>query len=67
MFADSLPGRWADVMLREQRKLVPMLRETHLHAGHCKLVDEVTRLRAVTAPPMPAFCSSPNVIDDQLD
>ena len=43
-YADNLIVRAADVVLKEQRKLVLMPRETPLHAGHCKLMYEATQL-----------------------
>ena len=66
-FADSLLVRSADVVLKEQRKLVLMVRETPLHVGHCKLLYEAAQLGAVIAPPMPAFYNSPKTIDDQVN
>ena len=66
-YADTLVVRAADVILKEQRKLVLMPRETPLHAGHCKLLYEATQLGAQIAPPMPAFYNSPETIDDLIN
>ena len=66
-FADSLLVRAADVVLKEQRRLVLMPREAPLHLGHCKLLYEVAQLGAVIAPPMPAFYSRPETIDDIIN
>ncbi len=66
-FSDSLLIRAADVVLKEQRRLVLMPRESPLHVGHCKLLYEAAQLGAVIAPPMPAFYSEPKTIDDQID
>lgn len=63
-YADSLIVRAADVVLKEQRRLVLMPRETPLHQGHCKLLYEATQLGAVIAPPVPAFYGAPKTIDD---
>ncbi len=63
-YADSLIVRAADVVLKEQRKLVLMPREVPLHTGHCKLLYEASQLGAIIAPPMPAFYSQPKTIDD---
>lgn len=63
-YADSLLVRAADVCLKEQRRLVLMPRETPLHQGHCKLLYEASTLGAVIAPPMPAFYTQPQTIDD---
>jgi 4-hydroxy-3-polyprenylbenzoate decarboxylase len=62
--ADSLLVRAADVVLKEQRRLVLMPREAPLHVGHCKLLYEAAQLGAVIAPPMPAFYNKPQTIDD---
>ena len=66
-YADTLIVRAADVVLKEQRKLVLMPRETPLHAGHCKLLLEATQLGAQLAPPMPAFYNDPKTIDDLVN
>ncbi|MFT5721221.1 MAG: 4-hydroxy-3-polyprenylbenzoate decarboxylase [Motiliproteus sp.] len=63
-YADSLLVRAADVTLKEQRRLVLMPRETPLHQGHCKLLYEASVMGAVIAPPMPAFYSQPQTIDE---
>ena len=65
--ADSLLVRAADVVLKEQRRLVLMPREAPLHVGHCKLMYEAAQLGAVIAPPMPAFYSQPKTIDDLIN
>ena len=63
-YADNLLVRAADVILKERRRLVIMPRETPLHAGHCKLFQEVSLLGAIIAPPIPAFYNRPQTIDD---
>jgi 4-hydroxy-3-polyprenylbenzoate decarboxylase len=65
--ADSLLVRAADVVLKEQRRLVLMPREAPLHVGHCKLLYEAAQLGAVIAPPMPAFYNKPQTIDDLIN
>jgi 4-hydroxy-3-polyprenylbenzoate decarboxylase len=55
------------VVLKEQRRLVLMPREAPLHVGHCKLLYEAAQLGAVIAPPMPAFYSQPQTIDDLIN
>jgi len=64
---DNLMVRAADVVLKEQRKLVLMPREAPLHVGHCKLLYEAAQLGAVIAPPMPAFYSQPQTLDDLIN
>jgi 4-hydroxy-3-polyprenylbenzoate decarboxylase len=61
---DNLIARAAGVVLKERRMLVLMPREVPLHVGHCKLLYEAAQLGAVIAPPMPAFYSHPETIDD---
>ncbi|MBI5921002.1 MAG: UbiX family flavin prenyltransferase [Betaproteobacteria bacterium] len=63
-YSDNLLTRAADVILKEQRKLVLMVRETPLHPGHCKLLWEASMLGAILAPPMPAFYNRPKTLDD---
>lgn len=63
-YADNLLTRAADVVLKERRRLVLMPRETPLHAGHCKLMYEVSLMGAILCPPIPAFYNHPRTIDD---
>lgn len=65
--SDSLLVRAADVVLKEQRRLVLMTREAPLHVGHCKLLYEAAKLGAVISPPMPAFYCQPKTIDDLIN
>ena len=66
-FADSLLVRAADVVLKEQRRLVLVPRETPLHVGHCQLMLEAARMNAVIVPPMPAFYNDPQNLDDIIN
>jgi 4-hydroxy-3-polyprenylbenzoate decarboxylase len=66
-YADNLVVRAADVVLKEQRKLVLMPRETPLHVGHCRLLLQAAEMGAIIAPPMPAFYNDPHTIDDLLN
>ena len=63
-YADTLLVRAADVCLKERKPLVLMPRETPLHTGHCKLLYEASQLGAIIAPPLPAFYTQPQSLDD---
>lgn len=64
---DNLLTRAADVTLKQRRRLVLVFRETPLHAGHCSLMLDVSRLGAILAPPMPAFYTRPETIGEIVD
>lgn len=59
----SLLTRSADVVLKERRRLVLMVRETPLHLGHLRNMVSVTEMGAVVSPPVPAFYTKPDSID----
>lgn len=60
----SLLSRAADVVLKERRRLVLMVRETPLHAGHLQTMLNVTQMGAVVMPPVPAFYTRPQSLDE---
>ncbi|MBU2646514.1 UbiX family flavin prenyltransferase [bacterium] len=66
-YNDNLLTRSADVTLKEQRKLVLVVRETPLHLGHLKLMLAAAELGAVILPPVPAFYHQPETIQDIVD
>jgi flavin prenyltransferase len=63
----TLLARAADVTLKERRRLVLMVRETPLHAGHLKNMLAVTEMGGVIAPPVPAMYAGPKTLDDVID
>jgi len=62
----SLLTRAADVVLKERRRLVLMVRETPLHTGHLRTMTQLSEMGAVIAPPVPAFYSRPESLDDMV-
>lgn len=60
----TLLTRAADVILKERRRLVLMVRETPLHIGHLRSLVAVSEAGAIIAPPVPAFYTRPRNIDD---
>jgi 4-hydroxy-3-polyprenylbenzoate decarboxylase len=63
----SLLTRAADVVLKERRTLVLMVRETPLHLGHLRTMVKLAEMGAVIAPPMPAFYARPATLDEMVD
>ena len=59
--------RAADVVLKERRRLVLMLRETPLHLGHIRSMAAATESGAIVMPPVPAFYAMPQSVDEIVD
>jgi flavin prenyltransferase len=66
-YADNLVQRAADVCLKEGRPLLLAVRETPLHGGHLDLMAKAARVGAIIFPPIPAFYSRPETIDDLVN
>ena len=64
---DTLISRAADVTLKERRRLVLVVREAPLHAGHLRSMQAATESGAIIFPPVPAFYPRPKTIDDIVD
>ena len=62
----SLVSRAADVVLKERRRLVLLVRETPLHLGHLRSMVQVTEMGAIVMPPVPAFYQRPASLDDVI-
>jgi 4-hydroxy-3-polyprenylbenzoate decarboxylase len=66
-YGDDLLVRAADVTLKEGRPLVLMVRETPFHLGHLRLMLAAAEMGAVIAPPVPAFHTRPETIEDIVE
>lgn len=66
-FGEHLVHRAADVILKEGRKLVLVVRESPLSAIHIENMLKLARLGVGILPPMPAFYNAPQTIDDVVD
>ena len=63
----TLLTRAADVVLKERRRLVLMVRETPLHTGHLRTMTALSEMGAIIAPPVPAFYAKPENLDDMVE
>ncbi len=65
--ADNLVHRAADVVLKERRKLVLVVREAPLNEIHLENMLKLSRMGVVILPPVPAFYNHPRTLDDVLN
>ena len=63
----TLLTRAADVVLKERRRLVLMVRETPLHTGHLRTMTALSEMGAIIAPPVPAFYAKPENLEDMVE
>ena len=66
-YTENLLVRAADVSLKENRKLVLVVRETPFHKGHLRLMTQAADMGAHILPPVPSFYHFPKTIDDIID
>jgi 4-hydroxy-3-polyprenylbenzoate decarboxylase len=66
-YSDNLLLRAADVMLKDHRPLVLLVRETPLHLGHLRLLVQVAEIGAIVMPPVPAFYHRPVSVRELVD
>ncbi len=65
--SDNLVSRAADVVLKERRRLVLLARETPLNLAHLRNMVAVTEMGAIVCPPVPAFYSRPQTVEQLVD
>ena len=65
--ADNLVARAADVILKERRRLVLMVRETPFNLAHLRNMTAVTEMGGIVFPPLPSFYHRPASIDEMVD
>lgn len=65
--SSNLMIRAADVVLKERRKLVLMVRESPLHVGHLRSMTALAEMGAIIAPPVPAFYHHPQSVADLVE
>jgi 4-hydroxy-3-polyprenylbenzoate decarboxylase len=64
--SDNLMSRAADVMLKERRRLILMVRETPLNLAHLRNMTSVTEMGGVIFPPLPSFYHRPQTLAEMV-
>ena len=66
-YADNLITRAADVMIKEKRKLVLIVRESPLSAIHLENMLKLARLGVIIAPPVPSYYIKPSSVEELIN
>jgi 4-hydroxy-3-polyprenylbenzoate decarboxylase len=66
-YSDNLLLRAADVILKDRRPLVLLVRETPLHLGHLRLLTQIAEMGGIIMPPVPAFYQRPQTLSQVVD
>ncbi|MFZ6863003.1 UbiX family flavin prenyltransferase [Undibacterium sp. Ji67W] len=65
--SDNLITRAADVVLKERRRLILMVRETPFNLAHLRNMTAVTEMGGIIFPPLPGFYQRPQSIAEMVD
>jgi 4-hydroxy-3-polyprenylbenzoate decarboxylase len=65
--SDNLVARAADVVLKERRRLIMMVRETPFNLAHLRNMTAVTEMGGIIFPPLPGFYQLPATIEEMVD
>ena len=65
--SSNLIIRAADVVLKERRRLILMVRESPFHLGHLRTMTALAEMGAIIAPPIPGFYNKPETVMDLVD
>jgi 4-hydroxy-3-polyprenylbenzoate decarboxylase len=65
--SDNLIARAADVILKERRRLILMVRETPFNLAHLRNMTAVTEMGGIVFPPLPSFYNRPATIEEMVD
>jgi 4-hydroxy-3-polyprenylbenzoate decarboxylase len=65
--SNNLMVRAADVILKERRRLILMVRESPLHLGHLRSMTALAEMGAILAPPVPGFYHMPQTVGEIVD